>query len=223
MEYCEAGYLPEAMLNYLVRLGWSHGDQEIFSRAEMIELFSLDDLNKSASTFNTEKLNWINQQYLMSMPLESVTRLVEQRLQRLGISHDASADLSPVVELYRQRSSTINELVDNILYVFQEFEQYDEKAAAKVLKPQALLPLQRLREQLGSLSSWTASDIHGVIEALTRELEVGMGKIGQPLRVAITGGSFSPPIDQTAELLGRDRCLARLDRAIEFIGAINAE
>jgi glutamyl-tRNA synthetase len=223
MEYCEAGYLPEAMLNYLVRLGWSHGDQEIFSRAEMIELFSLDDLNNSASTFNTEKLNWINQQYLMSMPLESVTRLVEQRLQRLGISHDASADLSPVVELYRQRSSTINELVDNILYVFQEFEQYDEKAAAKVLKPQALLPLQRLREQLGSLSSWTASDIHGVIEALTRELEVGMGKIGQPLRVAITGGSFSPPIDQTAELLGRDRCLARLDRAIEFIGAINAE
>jgi glutamyl-tRNA synthetase len=223
MEYCEAGYLPEAMLNYLVRLGWSHGDQEIFSRAEMIELFSLDDLNNSASTFNTEKLNWINQQYLMSMPLESVTRLVEQRLQRLGISHDASADLSPVVELYRQRSSTINELVDNILYVFQEFEQYDEKAAAKVLKPQALLPLQRLREQLGSLSSWTASDIHGVIEALPRELEVGMGKIGQPLRVAITGGSFSPPIDQTAELLGRDRCLARLDRAIEFIGAINAE
>jgi glutamyl-tRNA synthetase len=186
-------------------------------------LFSLDDLNNSASTFNTEKLNWINQQYLMSMPRESVTRLVEQRLQRLGISHDASADLSPVVELYRQRSSTINELVDNILYVFQEFEQYDEKAAAKVLKPQALLPLQRLREQLGSLSSWTASDIHGVIEALTRELEVGMGKIGQPLRVAITGGSFSPPIDQTAELLGRDRCLARLDRAIEFIGAINAE
>jgi len=223
MEYRDAGYLPEAMLNYLVRLGWSHGDQEIFSRAEMIELFSLDALNKSASTFNTEKLNWINQQYLMSMPLEVITRLVEQRLLRLGISRDAGADLAPVVELYRQRAATINQLVDSILYVFQDFEQYDEKAAAKALKPQALLPLQRLREQFGILDSWTAGDIHGVIEALTVELEVGMGKIGQPLRVAITGGSFSPPIDQTAELLGRDRCLARLDRAIAYIGAINAE
>jgi len=131
--------------------------------------------------------------------------------------------LSALVELYRQRSSTINELVDSILYVFQDFEQYDEKAAAKVLKPQALLPLQRLREQFGSLGSWTAGDIHGVIEATTRELEVGMGKVGQPLRVAITGGSFSPPIDKTAELLGRDRCLARLDRAIDYIGAISTE
>jgi len=220
MEYFEAGYLPEAMLNYLVRLGWSHGDQEIFSRAEMIELFSLDGLNKSASTFNTGKLNWINQQYLMSMPLDNIIRLVEQRLQRLGISYDATTDLSALVDLYRQRSSTINELVDSILYIFQDFEQYDEKAAAKVLKPQALLPLQRLREQFGALGNWTAGDIHGVIEATTRELEVGMGKVGQPLRVAITGGSFSPPIDQTAELLGRDRCLARLDRAIEYIGAI---
>jgi len=220
MEYFEAGYLPEAMLNYLVRLGWSHGDQEIFSRAEMIELFSLDGLNKSASTFNTGKLNWINQQYLMSMPLDNIIRLVERRLQRLGISYDATTDLSALVDLYRQRSSTINELVDSILYIFQDFEQYDEKAAAKVLKPQALLPLQRLREQFGSLGNWTAGDIHGVIEATTRELEVGMGKVGQPLRVAITGGSFSPPIDQTAELLGRDRCLARLDRAIEYIGAI---
>jgi len=223
MEYFEAGYLPEAMLNYLVRLGWSHGDQEIFSRAEMIELFSLHGLNKSASTFNTGKLNWINQQYLMSMPLDDIIRLVEQRLQRLGISQGATTDLSALVELYRQRSSTINELVDSILYVFQDFEQYDEKAAAKVLKPQALLPLQRLREQFGSLGSWTAGDIHGVIEATTRELEVGMGKVGQPLRVAITGGSFSPPIDKTAELLGRDRCLARLDRAIDYIGAISTE
>jgi glutamyl-tRNA synthetase len=223
MEYREAGYLPEAMLNYLVRLGWSHGDQEIFSRAEMIEFFSLDGLNRSASTFNTGKLNWINQQYLMSMPLDNIIGLVEQRLQHLEISHDAGTDLSSLVELYRQRATTINELVDSILYVFQDFEQYDEKAAAKVLKPQALLPLQRMREQFGLLGSWSAGDIHAVIESITRELEVGMGKVGQPLRVAITGGSFSPPIDQTAELLGRDRCLARLDRAIDYIGAIKAE
>jgi glutamyl-tRNA synthetase len=219
MEYFEAGYLPEAMLNYLVRLGWSHGDQEIFTRAEMIELFSLDGLNKSASSFNTEKLNWINQQYLMSAPLDSIVRLVEQRLQRLEIDHSGLLDIASVVDLYRQRVSTINELVDSILYYFQDFSDYDAKADAKVLKPSALPPLQCLRERLTMLDSWTATDIHALIEAITVELDVGMGKVGQPLRVAVTGGSFSPPIDQTLELLGKERSLARLERAIGHISA----
>jgi glutamyl-tRNA synthetase len=217
MEYFEAGYLPAAMLNYLVRLGWSHGDQEIFTRDEMIELFSLDGLNKSASSFNTEKLNWINQQHLMSAPLDSIVRLVEQRLLRLEISHSGALDFASVVDLYRQRVSTINELVDSILYYFQDFADYDAKAATKVLKPPALLPLQCLRERLELLDNWTASDIHAVIEAITVELDVGMGKVGQPLRVAVTGGSFSPPIDQTVELLGKQRSLARLERAIGHI------
>jgi glutamyl-tRNA synthetase len=219
MEYFEAGYLPAAMLNYLIRLGWSHGDQEIFTRDEMIELFSLDGLNKSASSFNTEKLNWINQQHLMSAPLDSIVRLVEQRLERLEINHSGALDFASVVDLYRQRVSTINELVDSILYYFQDFADYDAKAAAKVLKPSALLPLQCLHERLALLDNWTASDIHTVIEAVTVELDVGMGKVGQPLRVAVTGGSFSPPIDQTVELLGKQRSLARLERAIGHISA----
>jgi glutamyl-tRNA synthetase len=219
MEYSEAGYLPEAMLNYLVRLGWSHGDQEIFTRAEMIELFSLDGLNKSASSFNTGKLNWINQQYLMNAPLDSIVGLVEQRLLRLDIDHSGLLDIASVVDLYRQRVSTINELVDSILYYFQDFSDYDAKAAAKVLKPSALLPLQCLRERLTLLDSWTANDIHALIEAITVDLDVGMGKVGQPLRVAVTGGSFSPPIDQTLELLGKERSLARLERAIGHISA----
>ena len=219
MEYFEAGYLPAALLNYLVRLGWSHGDQEIFTRDEMIELFSLDGLNKSASSFNTDKLNWINQQHMMSAPLADIVLLVERRLDRLGISHSGALDFASVVDLYRQRVSTINELVDSILYYFQDFTDYDAKAAAKVLKPPALLPLQCLHERLGLLDSWTASDIHAVIEAVTVELDVGMGKVGQPLRVAVTGGSFSPPIDQTVELLGKQRSLARLERAIGHISA----
>jgi glutamyl-tRNA synthetase len=219
MEYFEAGYLPAAMLNYLVRLGWSHGDQEIFTRDEMIELFSLDGLNKSASSFNTEKLNWINQQHLMSAPLDSIVRLVEQRLLRLEINHSGALDFASVVDLYRQRVSTINELVDSILYYFQDFADYDAKAAAKVLKPPALLPLQCLRERLALLDNWTTSEIHAVIEAITVELDIGMGKVGQPLRVAVTGGSFSPPIDQTVELLGKQRSLARLERAIDHISA----
>ena len=219
MEYFEAGYLPEAVLNYLVRLGWSHGDQEIFSLDEMINLFSLDGLNKSAASFNTEKLNWINQQYLMNAPIENIIRLVQQRLQRLQISFDDSLDFAAVVDLYRQRVHTTNELVDSILYLFQDFDDYDEKAAAKVLKPVALLPLQRLHERLQALPDWTAAGIHAVLEAITSELEVGMGKVGQPLRVAVTGGSFSPPIDQTVELLGKDRSIARIERAIAHISS----
>ena len=219
MEYFEAGYLPEAMLNYLVRLGWSHGDQEIFTRDEMIELFSLDGLNKSASSFNTEKLNWVNQQYLMSLPLDSIVGLVKQRLERLQIEFDDSLDFAAVVDLYRQRVNTVNELVDSILYYFVDFADYDAKAAAKALKEAALEPLQLLHARLAQLQSWTAVDIHAVIEGITQELEVGMGKVGQPLRVAVTGGSFSPPIDQTVELLGKARSIARIERAIDFISA----
>jgi len=217
MEYFEAGYLPEAMLNYLVRLGWSHGDQEIFAIDEMIELFSLDDLNRSPSSFNTEKLNWINQQYLMSMPLERIVSLVQQRLERLRIDFDASLDFATVVDLYRQRATTINELVDSILYFFQDFEEYDAKAAAKVLKAPALEPLRLLHQRLSALQDWTAAGIHAVIGEVTEELEVGMGKVGQPLRVAVTGGSFSPPIDQTVELLGKERSIARIERAIDHV------
>ncbi len=222
MEYFEAGYLPEAMLNYLVRLGWSYGDQEIFTRAQMIELFSLDGLNKSASSFNTEKLNWINQQYLMSEPLANIIGLVKQRLERLDLAYDETLDFTTVVDLYRQRVSTVNELVDSILYCFQDFTRYDEKAAAKVLKPSALAPLQRLLDRFQALESWDLTEIHAVIEAVTVELEVGMGKVGQPLRVAVTGGSFSPPIDQTVELLGKDRSIARIERAIDYISVKGA-
>ena len=217
MEYFEAGYLPEAMLNYLVRLGWSHGDQEIFSRQEMIELFSLDALNKSASSFNTEKLNWINQQYLINSPLERIIELVRARLQRLQIEFDPQFELDGVVDLYRQRVHTVNELVDSILYFFQDFEAYDNKAEAKVLRSAALEPLQQLQGDLSALQSWTAGDIHGVIEGVTQKLEVGMGKVGQPLRVAVTGGSFSPPIDLTVALLGKERSMARIERAIDHI------
>jgi len=221
MEYFDAGYLPEAVLNYLVRLGWSHGDQEIFTQQEMIEFFSLDQLNKSASSFNTEKLNWINQQYLMSMPLDDVVILVKQRLDRLKLDYDPGLDFGSIVDLYRQRTSTVNELVDSIRYCFQEFDDYDEKAARKVLKADATKALQRLLDSLMVLESWNAAAIHAVIEAITLELAVGMGKVGQPLRVAVTGGSFSPPIDQTVELLGKDRTIARIQRAIDYISANN--
>lgn len=219
MQYFEEGYLPEAMLNYLVRLGWSHGDQEVFSVEEMIEYFSLGDVNRAPSAFNTDKLKWINQQYLMSSPLSSIVELVENRLIKLGIGHESGPALDTIVDLYRQRVSTINELVDSILYCFQDFDGYDAKAAKKALRPVALEPLQCLHEALTELDDWEAESIHAVIEDITERLEVNMGKVGQPLRVAVTGGSFSPPIDQTVAMIGRERSLARIENAIDYISS----
>ena len=222
MQYFDAGYLPQALLNYLVRLGWSHGDQEIFSQQEMIDLFEIGDINRSASSFNTEKLNWINQQYLMEAPLSQIVELVHQRLESLGIKYDSDLNIDLMIDLYRQRVSTVNQLVDSILYCFQDFESYDEKAATKVLKPAALEPLQLLLAGFEPLNLWNSVSIHEVIEEVTARLEVGMGKVGQPLRVAVTGGSFSPPIDQTVELVGKDRSLLRIRRAIDYITANSA-
>jgi glutamyl-tRNA synthetase len=176
MEYAAAGYLPEALLNYLVRLGWSHGDQEIFTLQEMIDYFSLDGLNKSASSFNTDKLKWVNQQYLMNLPLERIVDLVRQRLDLLELAYDDDFEFDTVVDLYRQRVFTINELVDSMLYCFQDFAAYDEKAAQKVLKPPALEPLQRLLDLLAELDTWNAESIHAIVARVTEELEVGMGK-----------------------------------------------
>ena len=217
MQYFEDGYLPEALLNYLVRLGWSYGDQELFTREEMTHLFSLEGINRAASTFNPEKLQWINQQYLKSSDLGDIVELVEARLAHLGIQVDDDHDIAPVIDLYRERVKTINELADSILYIFEEFEAFDEKAAKKNLKAAALIPLRKLLDAFTTLDSWQASAIHTVIHDITAELEINMGKVGQPLRVAVTGGSFSPPIDMTVELIGKPKTLHRLQRAIDYI------
>ncbi|MFT5503965.1 MAG: glutamyl-tRNA synthetase, partial [Gammaproteobacteria bacterium] len=156
MQYFEDGFLPEAMLNYLVRLGWSHGDQELFSREEMIQLFDLADINRSASTFNTEKLKWINQQYLQNQPLSEISALVRNRLQTVGVELNADLEISVLVDLYRQRSGTINELVDSILYCFQDFDEYDAKAAKKALRQSAIEPLMLLKKKFVDLESWKA-------------------------------------------------------------------
>jgi glutamyl-tRNA synthetase len=219
MQYFEDGYLPEAMLNYLVRLGWSHGDQEIFSVEEMIEHFELSDINRAPSVFNTDKLRWINQQYLMTLPLAQIVELVVNRLDNLGIERETDSGLDTIVDLYRQRVSTINELVDSIMYCFQDFGDYDEKAAKKTFKAAAIEPLQLLLKYLAELDDWRPELIHEVIERVTLELDLNMGKVGQPLRVAVTGGSFSPPIDQTVAMIGKERSMRRISKAIETIFA----
>ncbi len=217
MQYLEEGYLPEALLNYLVRLGWSHGDQELFSRDEMVQFFSLEGINRAPSTFNPEKLVWINQQYLKSTELSRIVNLVKQRLEKDGIHLEEGLDISAIVDLYRERVKTINELAQNILYFFQDFDGYDPKAAKKALKEFAIQPLQMLHQKLTALETWNTDVIHQVVQQVTEQLELNMGKVGQPLRVAVTGGSFSPPIDQTVEIIGKERSLARILRAIDYI------
>lgn len=217
MQYFEDGYLPEALLNYLVRLGWSHGDQEIFSREELQQLFSLDDINRSPSAFNPEKLLWINQHYLKNSNLDDIIQLVKQRLEIDGITVDNALDISAIVDLYRERVKTVNELAQGIVYFFQDFEDFDAKAAKKVFKSTALQPLQLLHQRFLQLDHWAANSIHDCISEITEELQVNMGKVGQPLRVAVTGGSFSPPIDLTVEKIGKENTLRRLERAIQYI------
>ena len=151
--------------------------------------------------------------------LVQIVELVRQRLDRIGVEQDRDQNIDVLVDLYRQRVSTVNQLADSILYCFQDFDDYDPKAAAKVLKPGALEPLQQLQAGLEPLNQWNAASIHAVIEDVTARLEVGMSKVGQPLRVAVTGGSFSPPIDQTVELVGKDRSIRRIKRAIDYISA----
>ncbi len=217
MQYFKDGYLPEAMLNYLVRLGWSHGDQEIFTIEELIEHFSLDDISRSASTFNTDKLKWLNQQYMMSKPLDEIVTLVEDRLDLLQVKYETGPEFNSIIDLYRQRVSSINDLVDSIRYCYEDFEEYDAKAAKKALRPVALEPLNLLLARLSELDNWDKDSIHRVINEVTDQLELNMGKVGQPLRVAVTGGSFSPPINETVAIIGKETTLARISKAIGYI------
>ena len=215
LQYEAEGYLPEALVNYLVRLGWAHGDQEIFTREEMIEYFDLAGVNHSASTFNPQKLLWLNQQYLKSLdPADLAGRLVRY-LERAGLEPDRGPDLARLVEAQRERSTTLVDLVENSRFFFEDFAAYDDKSARKHLGASAVAPLEAVRDGLADADRWQAERIHGVVSGVAEAQELKMGKVAQPIRVAVAGRAVSPPIDLTLELLGRERSLARIDRAID--------
>jgi glutamyl-tRNA synthetase len=218
MSYRDQGYLPEALLNYLVRLGWSHGDQEIFTRNEMTEYFDIKDVNKAASSFNTDKLLWINQQYIKtSSPKHIADQLIWHMNQR-GINPESDGpDLSKVAELQQERAKTLVEMADNSLFFYQDVDSYDEKAARKNLTEKSVMLLKDMLERLSNLPSWDAEPIHSNIKACAVSHELGMGKVAQPIRVAITGNTISPPLDLTLELLGSERTLSAISRAIAWI------
>jgi len=218
LQYQEEGYLPDALLNYLVRLGWSHGDQEVFTREEMIAAFDIRDVNKAASAFNGDKLLWLNQQHMMKAPLASLAAVLREQLARLGVACDDNTLLEGVANAQRERCKTLREMAQNSLYFFRDFEAYDDKVASKYLNAQSLPLLDQLAAGLRELSDWNAAGVHGVIAAVAERAGEGLGKVAQPLRVAMSGGAVSPPIDLTVALVGREQALARLERAAGYAG-----
>ncbi|MCF6319408.1 MAG: glutamate--tRNA ligase [Proteobacteria bacterium] len=217
MEYANDGYLPEAVLNYLVRLGWSHDDKELFSKEEMIALFDLKKVNKAPSAFNTSKLNWINQQYIQQADSSRLSDLLKKRLNVLNIDVPESIDLGKVVEVFKSRAVTINEMADSALFLFNDIGQYDEKAVKKVYKQSAVLPFETLIKKMTDVADWDNANLHDLIENTVNELEVGFGKVGQPLRVALTGQSSGPANDEIMQVLGKQESINRTQNALNFL------
>ena len=217
LDYRRQGYLPAAVLNYLARLGWSHGDQEIFTLDELIELFDIANVNSSASKLNLEKLTWLNQQYIMAAnPADLVAQVLEQ-FGDLGLDSTAGPELVDVIAAYRERATTLRELAQSAAYLYTDELELDASAAKKHLRPVVLGALTSVRDAFAEISNWTAATVHDAIQKAADQHELKFGKIGQPLRVAITGGGVSPPIDVTAELVGQLRTLARVDAALTYI------
>lgn len=217
LQYRDDGYLPGALLNYLVRLGWSHGDQEFFTVEDMVELFNVPSVNRAASTFNMEKLQWLNQQHMLRSHLDDLGQLLATELERRGVAVEGGPDAGLVAEALRERAKTLVEMADAAVSFYQGAEPYDEKAAKKAFKAAARAPLELLRSKLAVIDDWQAEHLHRDIEAVVGELEIGFGKVGQPLRVALTGSLQGPSLDVIMHLLGKEQTLARIDRALAVL------
>ena len=216
MQYRDNGFLPKALLNYLIRLGWAHGDQEIFSRAEMIKLFELKDINKAASMFNTEKLLWLNQHYMKTNNPELVATHLVWQTNKFNIDINNGPPLAEVIKIQAERCHTLLEMAEKSKYFYQDVTEYEEKAK-KHLKPEIAPVLTEIKIDLQNLTNWSAEKIHEIIISKAQKFELKLGKVAQPIRVAVTGGMISPPIDVTLELIGKERVLKRLEKVLKVL------
>jgi glutamyl-tRNA synthetase len=217
MAYRDMGYLPDALVNYLARLGWSHGDQEIFTRAELIEKFEIEDVGKSAGIYNAEKAEWLNFQYLKAMPAADLAQAVKPFTAAAGYEVADDAWLARMVVTLQERAKTLVELVDAARFYLSPTISVDAAAARKFLKPQIVEPLRALRALLAEVAPWEVNTIHGCFEAVTGQFGLSLGQLAQPVRVAMTGGTSSPGIFELLDVLGQQRSIERLDRATERI------
>jgi len=223
LEYREMGFLPEALLNYLLRLGWSQGDREIFTIDEMIEAFDLGGVNRSAAQFDPQKLLWVNQQHMQRAAPERLAGLLAEQLARQGLDVANGPPLTLVVAALRERSRTTAEMAEQAHPYYKDFDDFHAESAEKHLTDAARPVLEALRSALREIDAWTEASTQGAVEAVSAELTIKLGKVAQPLRVALTGQAASPGIGTTLVLVGRDRALARIDRALSYIASRRSE
>ncbi len=217
--YKDRGYLPEAIINFLSRLGWSYGDQEIFSKTELIEKFTLDNVGKSAAVFNEEKLDWLNGHYIRNEPTEKIAALVIPLLKEKGLEVELDEKLIKIVKELSQRAKTLLDISNTINYFYADEIEFEEKAKNKFLKPEIKPVLQDITDRLANISEFNMDEMHKVFDQVMEERELKLGKIAQPVRVALTGGTVSPGIFEVMDILGKDEVLKRLNKAISAIPA----
>lgn len=222
MAYYDMGYLPEALVNYLVRLGWSYGDQEVFTSDELVKYFSFDNVGKAAAVFNPEKLLWLNQQYIINSPSDRLAGLVIPFLVKEGVINEGQtpdvAWLSKAVGTLKERSKTMVELANSLRYYIVEEVEYNEKAKEKFLNEKSRDLLAALKEALSALPEFSHQELEQIFKSLVEKHSVKMKDLAQPVRVAMTGGTESPGIFEVLEVLGKEKTVRRLERAIKTIG-----
>lgn len=223
MQYRDEGYTPEALLNYLVRLGWSHGDQEIFSRQEMIEFFELNGINRAPSSINPDKLVWLNQYYLKNLPVTVIAEQLQWQLADQQLDTRSGPALEAVILAQRERVKNLDELVSMSRYFYEAVTDYDPQAVQKQFKPETAAYLTAVHEALAALPSWEDEVIHQAIQQTCESLGIKLGKLGPALRVAVTGSASSPSLEITLRLIGRERSLERIQAAVDYIEKMPAK
>ncbi|VAX21526.1 Glutamyl-tRNA synthetase, partial [hydrothermal vent metagenome] len=216
LEYRDNGILPDALVNYLVRLGWSHGDREVFTLDELKTLFDLDAITKSAARFDDEKLLWINSEHIKNGNDDNLGSLVVDALKAQNISA-AQADVLPLLALLKERSKTVNDLADGMKYFFADKIEYEEKAAKKFLTESVAPAFKELADRLNTLDFSDKDEIESCFRALVDEKEMKLKDLAQPARVALTGGTVSPGLFDVMAALGKGKCINRVRDAIGFI------
>ena len=222
MAYRDAGFLPEALLNYLVRLGWSHGDQEVFSIDEMITLFDLKDVNKAPGSFDQDKLLWLNQEYIKTADTQHLIGQLAWHLNEQAIDISSGPDIIKVIDALRERCKTLVEMAESMKMFYQDFKSFDEKAASKQFKPAAEPIITALIVKYSELEDWSSEAIHDIVKQVCDEQEIGFGKVGQPFRLALSGTGNAGSIDTVAELVGKNRTIERLNMALDYITQIES-
>ncbi len=219
--YRDMGYLPDALLNYLVRLGWSHGDQEFFTREELIKAFDIEHIGRSAGIFDIEKLQAINADHIQASAASDLVAPLKPFLKDRGIEIEEGDYINRVIETLQPRSKTLADMAEAALFYYLDDMVYEEKAARKFLKAAALEPLRLLTEKLESLDNYTEKSLENVFMSVMDQTGLKLGKIAQPVRVALTGKTASPGIFEIIAILGPDRVIPRLGKAIRFIDEKN--